>query len=178
MADAVIAAPNLYHVHKMEDIFSSIAATETPDIRHIVCEIVLNKKRVIASIQSLIDENIDDLIPIYDGDYPDGQVSDHELNGDIQIVDFKVISVSNEDVGLLLDVKAPLSVQIDYEDRSDAVYDKEDDVYFGAETATTHFEDDPDIRVYARLGLKSAKITALEILTNDVNVERAGDEYY
>ncbi|WP_156634158.1 PIN domain-containing protein [Methylobacterium sp. Leaf113] len=176
MSDAVNDAPHLYHARTLEDLFALIAATETPDIRDTVAKL-LKKAKVISSIQTAVNENIGDLIPIYFGDFADGEVTDHELNGDVELVDFKVIAASTDEVSLILDIKAPLTVHIDYDDRSDAVYDKEDDVYFGAETAQMWFDDDPNIRVYARFSLNSAKLIALNMLTNEIFVSEPSDDY-
>ena len=107
-----------------------------------------SKADVRQAIQGAIKANIEDLIPIYDGnDFADAEVTEFELAGEIEILDFTVVAASDDDVSLMMDVRTPLRIYIDYEDRSSATYDKEDDVYFGAETSQAEFEDDPTICV-------------------------------
>ena len=176
MTDAVKNAPHLIPVQALADLFASIAATETPDIVQ-KAEALLARTRIGQAIQTAVEENISDLIPIYNGDLADGEVTDHELNGEVQLVDFRVVAVSDEDVSLMMEIKTPLLIHIEYDDRSDAIYDKEDDIYFGAETATTQFEDEPTVRVFARFSFKPTKLKALRLLTNEFHVSDPVDYY-
>jgi len=83
----------------------------------------------------------------------------------------------HEDVSLIMGTKTPLLIHIDYEDQSSAIYDKEDDIYFGAETAQKEFDAEPTVRVFARFTFKPARLTTLRILTNEVNVSDPVDYY-
>jgi len=98
MIDAIKATQNLLYAKTLEDLFASIAATETPGIRDKVDKLL--ETRIVGSIQSAMEENIGELIPVYVGDLADGEVTDHELNSDVEIIDFKVVAVSDDDVSL------------------------------------------------------------------------------
>jgi PIN domain len=177
MTDAVRATTVLLPIKSLDDVLAALAATETPDIRNTV-EKLLSKPRVRQDLQDRIEASIEDLIPIYVGDeLPEGEVAGHELNGEIEIVDFKVIAASDDDVSLMMEVRTPLLIQVDYEDRSEAIYDKEDDIYFGAETGQAKIEDDPTIRVFVKLRRKPPGVASLRILTGEVDVSESYETY-
>ena len=73
----------------------------------------------------------------------------------------------------MLEVRTPLLIQVSYEDRSFAFYDKEEDSYFGGETADAEIESTPVIRVFAKLLRNPARVAGLQIITGEVHV---GDE--
>ena len=177
MTDAVRATSVLLPARTLDSLLALVAATETPDIRH-TAEKLLAKSDVLQGIQEAIVANIDDLIPIYTGDeLPEGEVAGHELTGDIEIVEFTVVAASDTDVTVMMDVRTPLVIQVDYEDRSSATYDHEEDVYFGAETDQAEIEDDPTIRVFAKIRRSPAEVHSLRILTNEVDVREAFENF-
>jgi uncharacterized protein YegJ (DUF2314 family) len=177
MTDAVKSTNVLLPIKGLAEVLDALASTETPNARK-TAEQLLAKQAIMKALQIEIEKNIEELIPVYDGDaLPEGEVAGHELTGDIEILDFSVISLSQNDVGLVMDVKTPLTIQVDYEDRSDAIYDKEDDIYFGAEIQQTEIEDEPTIRVFAKLGRKEPRVAGLRILTGEINVSEPYENY-
>jgi hypothetical protein len=177
MTDAVKATSVLLPIRTLDDLLASVAATETPNIRN-TAEKLLAQNRVLQSIQNAIAENIDDLIPIYTGgELPEAEVVGHEIAGEIEIVDFTVVAASAADVTLMMNIRTPLLIQVDYEDRSSAMYDNEDDVYFGAETDQAEIEDDPIIRVFAKIRRRPFGVHGLRILTNEVEVSEPYEDY-
>jgi hypothetical protein len=176
MTDAVKATNVLLHKEKLEDILASFACTETPKIRA-RAEAILEKDTVQQEIQAEVENNIGDLILLYSGDLAEGEITGHELSGDIEIVDFTVIAAAHDDISLMMKVRVPLVIQVDYEDRSDAIYDKEDDVYFGAETETAEIESDPVIRLFAKLCRKPPHVSSLRVLTGELNIHEPYEDY-
>ena len=177
MAAAVKKSAVLLHMQSLPELLQSVAATESPDII-IKASDLLKKSKVRDTLQKEIEGRIDELIPVYVGvDLADGEVSGHELNGEIAIVDFKVLAASDQDISILLRVTIPLMVTIDYEDRSTAIYDKEDDVYFGAEAAEAEIEEEPVVRVFARLTRKPAGVSSLQLMTSEFDVNDIYEDY-
>jgi PIN domain len=176
MKDAVNASEVLLHETKLEDILAAVANTETPDIRA-RAEVLLKRDTVQAQLQAKVGENIEELILLYSGDLAEGEITGHEMYGEIELVDFKVIAASSNDISLMMEVRTPLLVQLDYEDRSDAIYDKEDDIYFGAETNTAEIEADPVIRLFAKLTRRPPQVSSVRILTGELSVSEPYEEY-
>jgi hypothetical protein len=177
MAAAVKKSAVLLHMQSLPELLQSVAATESPDI---IAEAndLLKKSKVRGALQREIGGRIDELIPVYVGsDLADGEVSGHELNGEIEIHDFKVLAASDQDISILFHVTVPLMVTIDYEDRSSATYDKEDDLYFGAEAAEAEIEEEPVVRVFAKLMRKPAGVSSVQLMTSEFDVYDAYEDY-
>ena len=177
MAAAVQNSTVLLHMQSLPELLQSVAATESPDIIAKANDL-LAKSKVRDTLQKEIETKIDELIPVYaGGDLADGEVSGHELNGEIEIDEYKVLAASDRDISVLLRVTVPLKVTIDYEDRSSATYDNEDGVYFGAEAAEAEIEDEPVIRVFAKLMRKPAGVSSVQLLTSEFDVNDTYEDY-
>ena len=177
MAAAVQGSTVLLHMQSLPELLQSVAATESPDV---IAEAnaLLERPELCNMLRKEIGGKIDDLIPIYvGGDLADGEVSGHELNGEIEVDDYKVLAASDQDISVLLRVTVPLKVTIDYEDRYSASYDREDDVYFGAETAEAEVEEEPVIRVFARLTRKPVGVASVQLMTSEFDVNDSYEDY-
>lgn len=177
MAAAVQKSSALLHMQTLSELLEAVAATEAPDIVSQASE-MLQKPRLRSALEQKIEAKIDELIPIYvGGDLADGDVSGHELNGKIEVDDFQVLAASDNDISLLLYVTVPLKIMIDYEDRSEAYYDTEDDVYFGVEAAGAEIEEEPTIRVFVKLSRKPVRISSVQLITSEFDVYDTYDDY-
>ncbi|MGO6685832.1 PIN domain-containing protein [Rhizobium leguminosarum] len=176
MREAARATGVLVPVESLKDLLAAAAVVTTPDIIRQAADL-LKKKPVVAELQSAIEASIDDLVPIYGGDMADGEVTGHSVSGSIEIISYGVIAATAKDLSVLMDVRIPLSIELSYEDRSDALYDSEDDVYFGAETDQAEFEDESIIRVFAKLRHKAPHVQGVEILTAELRVQEPYENY-
>jgi hypothetical protein len=164
-------------MQSLPELLQSVAATESPDIIAKANDL-LEKPKIRDTLQKEIEGKIDELIPVYvGGDLADGEVSGHELNGEIEIDDYKVLAASDQDISVLLRVTVPLKVTIDYEDLSSATYDKEDDMYLGGEAAEAEIEEEPVIRVFARLTRKPAGVSSVQLMTSEFDVNDTYEDY-
>lgn len=176
MFDGAAATEVLIPIATLAELLEAVAATKAPDILRRADEL-LARKSVVAELQQQMDASIQDLVPIYVGDLADGEVTEHSMAGDIVVLHHAVIAATDTELSVLMDVRTPLLVEVHYEDRSEASYDSEDDIYFGAEMADTEFEDYPTIRVFARLGRTRPRVRGLEILTAEINVSEPYEDY-
>lgn len=176
MSAAAVESGVLVPISRLEDLLEAAVEIETPDILR-RADRFFGKRTVLRDLQNGIEERIEDLIPVYSGDMADGEVTGHALAGDIGIENYAVVAASANELSVLLEVKVPLMVQLSYEDRSSASYDREDDVYFGAEMAETEFEDDPTIRVFARLADERPYVREVEIQTREITVTEPYEDY-
>jgi predicted nucleic acid-binding protein len=176
LQQAVGGSDRLISVDTLQNMLGAATIVETPDIVRRADEL-LRKKSVIDGLQKAIESEIDSLIPIYGGDFADGEVTGHSVAGRIKVVAHGVIAATGKELGVLMDVRVPLSVELSYEDRSEALYDSEVDTYFGAETAYTEFEDEPIIRVFAKLRQKAPHVRGVEMLTGEIRVQEPYEDY-
>jgi hypothetical protein len=154
-----------------------VAVTESPDIVAKAKDL-LEKPQVRDALEKEIEGKLDDLIPVYvGGDLADGQVSSHELNGEITIDDFNVLAASDQSISVLLLVTVPLTITIDYEDRTSAFYDKEDDRHYGGEPAKAEIEEEPIIRVFAKVTYKPTGVSSVQLMTSRFDVNDTYEDY-
>lgn len=176
MSTAAAATGVLIPVEKLADLLEAAVEIETPDILR-RADHLFGLAEVLAELQQGIETEIEDLVPVYTGEMAEGEVTGHSLAGDIEIENYAVVAASARELSVLLEVTTPLNVELSYEDRSEASYDREDDVYFGAETGELEFEDERTIRVFARLGTERPFVRDLEILTREINVSEPYETY-
>ncbi|MGO6900879.1 PIN domain-containing protein [Rhizobium ruizarguesonis] len=176
MQQAVSESGVLISADSLQEVLAAATIVETPDILRRADEL-LEKENVINDLQAAIESEIDQLVPSYGGDFSDGEVTGHSMSGDIEITAYGVIAATAKELSVLMDVRVPLTIELSYEDRSEAVYDSEDDTYFGSETANTEFEDEPVIRVFAKLRQKAPHVHGVEILTGEIRVQEPYENY-
>ena len=177
MTKAVETTEVLLPMQHLPALLQSLAATATPDIIT-TTDALLSKPRIKSALQVHLETKINELIPIYSGDQlADGEVSDHGLYGDIEVINFTVLAASDDTISVLLDVKAPLLVHVDFEDRSMAWYDREDGIYVGGESASTEILENVTIRAFVKLGRKPLDVVNFQLMTSEINIYDPPDEY-
>lgn len=177
MAEAVKKTSVLIPMQTLDELLEALAATESPDIVSRASKLLENKD-VQKALQAEVGGKIDELIPIYVGaELAEGEITEHELAGEIEVTDFTVLAASDEEVSVMLAVKTPILVHVSYENRTFAFYDKEERGYFGGETAEAQIESKPVIRVFARLRREPVGVAGIQIMTGEFHVEDEPDEY-
>lgn len=120
--------------------------------------------------EEALEARIHQLILIYEGDLPEGEVADFAFGGEVNSFSYQIASRTRERIGLLVGSPVLLTVDIGYEDRKFAAYDKEDDVWIGAEWETTQIEPYVGLELYLELEIASGKIASLEFIRNEYYV--------
>ncbi|WP_054210884.1 PIN domain-containing protein [Bosea vaviloviae] len=167
MAEAVEDEKRLLTMKTLEDLLASVSETQSPKLVNQATSL-LAQKSAVKDLLARFTAADQDLIPIYNGgDYAEGEAVDHEVVGPLTILDFTVIAATKIQLSILLTVCVPVSVTISYEDRSSAMYDREDDIYVGAETEETTIEAEPEIRAFIKLSMPQARVTHFEIIDGE-----------
>ena len=78
----------------------------------------------------------------------------------------------------LLPEKLKVRVEVQYEDRDEAIYDREDDRWFGAETASTEVDDEIDVEILVEVERETGTVREARILTQEVNIYGPSDWEY
>ena len=129
------------------------------------------------SFEVALDEQMGEVIFLYVGDLAEGEAYQGSLSQVNAVTGWSVVWLGDERVSLILDVTARVSVEVQYEDRSDAIYDKEDDVWFGAETASIDVENDVEFEVFVDLEQGSGLVRECRILNNEVAIAEVYERY-
>jgi hypothetical protein len=169
-SEVLIPIPNL-------EAFLKIAAEgETPELIASV-ETVIETEEFQTKVREYIEEHIGWLGQIYSGDLPEGEILEVVVTGDPEIHKLSVISASQDVVGVMLSMNVPLEVTVEYEDRSHAIYDREDDRWYLSEQETMEFEDAPIVRMYVEFELPNMTIAEMNLTTTDTHLSEPYENY-
>ena len=177
MKRAAERTTTLIPVTSLDDLLQIVAEAQRPDIVE-KTERFLENTETSSALQKSIEDQLKDLVIIYDGELLDGEIIEQNAGeGPIELEGFHVLLASPEQTDVLAKVTVPVIVQVQYQDISEAIYDKEDDEYFGAETAAMEIEQTITISVFLSIDNESREISDVEIVTKEVRVSEP-DELY
>jgi hypothetical protein len=102
---------------------------------------------------------------VYTGDLAEGEAYEGELLA-IEAVDYlSVVSLNPHRISLILNVTVKVRVEVQFEDRDSAVYDREDDRWFGVENASTEVEE-----ILVEVNRASGEVIDAKVLTDEIEV--------
>jgi len=130
------------------------------------------------TVEERLRDGIGQLGTVYIGGLQDGEVIEHFAGNDPpKLDDFHVISVSDEQIEVIMKVKLSIEFTVQFLDTSLATYDSEDQTYIGAEKETETFEQEKDINVFVVVDAKDDEIVDVDILTRDLYLEEPYEDY-
>jgi len=176
MQRATTESQVLIRVPSLPALLELAAEAETPEPIESV-EKVVDTDQFLENLREYIEEHIGWLGLVYSGDLAEGEILEAVVRGEPEIQKISVISASPDAVGVLLSLQVPLEVTAEYEDRSLAMYDKEDDQWHFTEKEVTEFEDQPLVRIYIEFELPAMTVGEMEILTTDLRLSEPYENY-
>lgn len=130
------------------------------------------------SFEMALQDQIKDVVFVYAGDLPEGEAYQGELVAVEEIDGWSVVGLSSERITLILSVVANVKVEVQYEDREDAIYDREDDIWFGAETGSTDVREEVRLEVLVDLDRERGNVLEAKVLTPEVTVHGSTEYDY
>jgi hypothetical protein len=177
MQRAANRTSTLLALSSLDELLQIVAEAQSPDIVQ-RAEHMLESPAVWDKLEESVRDQIGHLVVIYTGDLFDGEAIEHFVgNEPVELASFHVLSVSLDVIGVLAKLKVPLTVEVQYQDTSDAFYDKEDGTYIGGETAVAEIESDVTISVFLMIDPRSQDVLEIEILTQEVRVSEPYETY-
>jgi hypothetical protein len=139
---------------------------------------MLESPSVWDKLEESVRDQIIHLVVIYTGDLFDGEAIEHFVgNEPVELVGFHVLSVSPDEIGVLAKLKVPLTVEVQYQDTTNAFYDKEDGTYIGGETAVAEIESEVTISVFLTIDPSNQEVLEVDILTQEVRFSEPYETY-
>jgi hypothetical protein len=138
-------------------------------------EAVLAKPAFDGSLEASLRPQMKEVVYVYVGDLVDGEAYEGKLLSIEEVGDWSVVGLNDRRVSLILDAKVKVRVEVQYEDRDHAIYDREDDRWFGTEIASTEVEDEIDIEVLAEVERKTGAVSEAKVLTEEVSINGPSD---
>ena len=117
---------------------------------------------------------------LYDGDKYDADVTVMEIVELKEIDDITALRVDQDRVSCVAHVKLLVSAEIDYMDVSEAMWDKEDGRYYGAESVVTEIRDIVAAKIFVELKRDGEGITlsSAQFITQDLTITDYFDDGY
>jgi hypothetical protein len=176
MQRAASATGRLLPIDDLNALFSLATAAEAPEALAIV-EPILEEEVFLELIASTIQKNMGNVGVVYSGELPDGEATEAKVNGTPIISDYSIIHVAAKTISLILKLHVPIIAEIQYSDFSHAMWDNEDECYFGGESGEAEIEDEPLMRVYLLMDRDTGEMREFEILTSDIEVSESYETY-
>lgn len=129
------------------------------------------------SFEAAMFDQVKDVVFVYAGDLAEGEAYQGELVSIEQIDGWTVVGLSAERITLILNAVVTVKVEVQYEDREDAIYDREDDRWFGAESASTNVEEEVRLEVLVELERAKGHVLEAKVLTPEVTIYGGPTDY-
>ncbi len=130
------------------------------------------------TVEESIREQLAHLGTVYTGDLHDGEVIEHKAgDGPVELIEFAVISASDDQIEVVAKVEAPIEFEVQYLDTSSAWWDSEDKEFIGGEKEVETLELQTTLSVLIIIDPQDQSITEVDLLTRDVHVEEPYEDF-
>jgi hypothetical protein len=166
---AVDADPRLYHLSTIQDVLSR-AAEDLDSVGEAGAEEALNGQDFDGSLKLRLQDQIKDLTFIYAGELPEGEAYEGDFVDIVLINDWSVVGLNDDRISMILYLLVRVLVEVKYEDREGAMYDREDGRWFGSENTHTQVEDEIDVQMVIDVDRRSGSVREGKIITTDATI--------
>ena len=130
------------------------------------------------TVEESVREQSSGLGTVYTGDFFDGEVIHHEMfDGPVHLIEFDVISASDDQIEVVTKVNALISYEVQYLDTSSAWWDSEEHTYIGGEKEVGTLEIETVLSTLIFIDPQKRSITNVDLLTRDVNVAEPYEDF-
>ena len=117
----------------------------------------------------------DELILEYYGDLPEAEIVGQSI-GEIEAVsDYSLAWIGSKSVCMILTIEVEVSADVQYEDRSLAMYDREDDRWFGADISTVTILSRVPIELFVEFERSDFRVITSELLRTEYSISESYD---
>ncbi|HEV7352245.1 MAG TPA: PIN domain-containing protein [Brevundimonas sp.] len=171
MLKAADEHPLMLTMPTLHQVLASASADLDPDgDAAALAETTINGQDFDGSFEAAMQDQIRSMVFIYAGELAEGEAYQGELLSIEQIDGWTVVGLSGGRITLILSAAVRVKVEVQYEDREDAIYDREDDVWFGAESGSTEVEEEVRLEVLVDLDRARGAVLEARILTPEVTI--------
>jgi hypothetical protein len=177
MTRAAEADQFLLPLDNIHEVLTRAAADLGPEAEA-EAEELLNRAAFDKSLQLMLEPQMKDATYIYAGSLAEGEAYGGELLEIVGVGDWSVVSLNAARISLILDVTVKVLVEIQYEDRDSATYDREDDVWFGTEDVSLKVDEDVDVEVLIEMTRDWGDVVSAKVLTYEIEISGPSDYDY
>ena len=168
---AAAESEHLIGVRSLDRLFSLVALAEGHEVAEAVST-AFEKPSLVSKIQESLSENVGWVGWLYGGDRDDGEVIDVEILELQDVEDVTILRVEQEQVACVAHVRLLVSAEINYMDFSEAIWDREDQRYFGGRPVVTEVEESVGAKIFVELARDGDTLTlsSSQFFTRDLVV--------
>jgi PIN domain len=169
MQRAAAASDHLVPIQTIEEVLAR--ASVQPDVNsELVADEVVSAPEFDHFLELAIEDLGTDLVFVYHGDLPEGEVVNHDVGSIEAVTAYSLAWVGSTSVALILTAETNVLVSVQYEDRSLAMYDREDDRWFGGDSASTEIEVRVPIEIFVEIDLATRQFIMYELMRDEYMV--------
>ena len=169
MTRAVEADSHLLALKTIHDVLAR-AAADLGAQAQAIADALLSHPAFDSTLERLLKAQMKEATYVYTGDLAEGEAYEGELLAIETVGDWSVVSLNAHRMGLILDVTVKVRVEVQFDDRDSAVYDREDDRWLGVENASTEVEDEVNVEVLVEVSRTSGEVVSAKVLTGEIEV--------
>jgi hypothetical protein len=177
MTRAAIADEHLLPMNSIHEVLTR-AVADLSSAAEAVAEAILSDPAFDSSLEAALRRRMEEVVYVYDGDLPDGDAYEGKLLSIEEINDWSVVGSNDHLLSLILNAKLKVLVEIQYEDRDHAFFDKEDGRWFGAEIGSTKVEDEIEVEVLVEIERGTGIVREARVLNEEVSINGSADWDY
>lgn len=174
MLRAVTASESLLPIPTIEEVLAR-ASVEPAVASDQIADAVITAPEFDYFLEQAVESRGEDLIFVYHGDLPEGEVVGHAVGSIEAVTDYSLAWVGSRSVAMILTAETNVTVSVQYEDRSLAMYDREDDRWFGGDTATVEIETRVPIELFVEVDLATRQFIMSELMRDEYMVSEGYD---
>jgi PIN domain len=174
MARAVSTDELLLPLKDIHEVLARAAADLGAD-GEAAAEAVLSEPAFDSTFKAALRAQMKEVVYIYVGDLAEGEAYEGELVSIEEVGNWSVVALSERCVTLILDANVKVRVEVQYENRDGAIYDREDDRWIGTEIASTEVEEEIQIEVLVEVERMNGTVREAKVLTQEVSIYGPSD---
>lgn len=176
MQRAALASPYLVPVKGISELLQAAVAAHSPEVETEASQIT-DTTSFAKALGAAIDDHLGDVELMYWGDFGDGELTEPQRVGEPTDVDAVIISARSGSLGLIVSCQVRLRARLDFDDISNASFDKEEGAYFNVQHGRTEIEEDAPLRLFVQVD-HGGHISQSDLLTQEIAMREETDTGY
>lgn len=172
MSRAVKGSGVLLHIATLEEVLNRASVLPDGDLEA-VADAVVAAPGFDGALELLVEGIGDELIFDYRGDLPEAEIVGQSTGAVVAVTDYSIAWAGTKSVCMILTVETTIFIDVQYEDRSLAMYDREDDRWFGGETASTEISATMPLELFVEVELDNYRVVSSELLRTEYTVSES-----
>ena len=166
-------------IENLDRLLALVASAEDHEMASKVST-AFKERSLLNELRDSLSANLGWVGVLYNGDKHDGEVLAMEIDEIEESKGVTILRVDQDQVACVAHVKLLISAEIGYTDLSYAIWDGEDERYFGGESVVTEIQDSVAAKIFVELTREGEDIarSSAQFLTQDLTVtDFFGDDY-